>query len=75
MHLEGLLAVLQLVADRPGLPRQLAGLAHRHEADAEGERHRRGEDEPARLHADDLVDHDSPVGVAAGVGQRLDDGA
>ena len=54
--------------------RQLAGLADRHEADAEGERDRGGEDEAARLHADDLVDDDVAVLVAATVGERLDHG-
>ena len=73
VHLEGLLAVLQLVADRAGLPGQLAGLAHGHEADPERERHGCREDEPAGLHADDLVDHDRPVLVTTGVGERLDD--
>ncbi len=35
VHLEGLAAVLEVVAHRTRLPRQLAGLADRHEADAQ----------------------------------------
>ena len=73
MHLEGLAAVLEVVAHRTRLPRQLAGLADRHEPDAEGQRHRRGQDEAARLHADDLVDDDLAVGVAARPRQRIHD--
>ena len=56
VHLERVGAVLELVAVRVGVPRQLARLAHRHEAGAERERDRRGEDEAARFDADDLGD-------------------
>ena len=57
-------AVLQLVLLADDGPRQLAGLAHRHERGAEAVGDRRGEDEAAGLDADDAVDLD--VGEAVG---------
>ena len=56
MHLERVAPVLELVAVRVGVPRQLARLAHGHEPRAQRERDRRREDEPACLDADDLGD-------------------
>ena len=56
MDLELVGAVLELVLLADDRPRQLACLADRHEAGAQAIRHRRGEDEAARLDADDAVD-------------------
>ena len=56
VDLESVAAVLQLVLLADDRPRQLAGLAHRDEGGAEAIRHRSGEDEAARLDADDPVD-------------------
>ena len=56
VDLEGRRAVLELVLDLDRLRRQLAELAHRHEAGAELVGQRRAEDEAARLHADHEVD-------------------
>ncbi len=55
-------AVLELVLLADDRPRELARLADRHEAGAQAIRDRRGEDEAARLDADDAVD--SGVGEA-----------
>ena len=62
VHLQHVAAVLQLVAVRVGVPRQLARLAHRHEPGAQGEGDRRREDEPARLDTDHLGDRPVRVG-------------
>ena len=56
VDLEGVGAVLERVLDGQRLGRQLAQLADRHEARVQLVRHRRREDEPARLHAHDDVD-------------------
>ena len=53
-----------------GLPGELAGLAHRHEARPEREGDRWGEDEAARLHADHDVDAGRPGLVEPGGGER-----
>ena len=56
VQLEGGLAVLEGVRHGVGLPRQLARLPDRDEPASELQRDRRRQDEPARLHSDDLVD-------------------
>ena len=56
VNLERVGAVLEVVALAHGRRRQLARLAHRREAGAEAIGHRRPEDEPAALDADDDVD-------------------
>ena len=56
VDLERVRAVLERVLDGDRLGRQLAQLAHRHEAGVELVGHRGAEDEAARLHADDEVD-------------------
>ena len=63
VDLEGVGAVLEGVLDGQRLGRELAELADRDEARAELDRHRRAEDEAARLHADDDVDLLAPVGL------------
>ena len=73
VHLERVGAVLELVAVRVRVPRQLARLAHGHEAGTERERDRRREDEPARLDADDLGDRPrrtAPPGARSRRGTR-----
>ena len=54
MHFEGVVAVLEVVAVRMRVPRELAGLADRDEPGVERQGDRRGEDEPARFDADHL---------------------
>ncbi len=56
MDLEGVRSVLERVLDGDRLGRELAQLAHGHEAGVELVGHRRAEDEAARLHADHDVD-------------------
>ena len=56
VQLERRRAVLQRVVGGEPLPRQLAGLAHRHDADAGVVGHRGGQQEAAGLHADDDVE-------------------
>src|SRR5437868_2818194 len=55
VQLERVEAVLERVLDADGVPRQLAGLARRHERAAEPVRERAAEDEAARLGAEDHV--------------------
>ena len=59
--------VLERVVGRDPLARQLAGLADRDDADAGVQRHGRGEQEAAGLHADDDVE---PGVAAVPVGRR-----
>jgi len=82
VDLQRLGAVLELVALRHGLVRQLAGLAQRHEPGAEVVGDRGGDDEAAGLDADDLVDRAAPeadhdgvdrAGEGDGVGQQRGD--
>ena len=75
VHLDGGLAVLQLVGHGVGLAGQLAGLAHRDEADTERQRHRGAEREAACLDPGHLVDGDRAVVVEPGRGQRCHHGA
>src|SRR6266576_2910135 len=56
VHLESRRAVLEVVLDAHHIPRQLAELSHRDEANAELVRDRRREDEPPRLHPHDDID-------------------
>ena len=56
VQLEGGRSVLEGVVGRDRGPGQLAGLAHRDDADAGPDRHGRGEQEAARLHADHDVE-------------------
>ena len=60
VHLQRVDAVLEDVLGRHGLPRQLPGLAGGDEADPQLPRHRRAEDEPARLGGDDEVHAQRP---------------
>src|SRR5207244_11508578 len=48
--------VFELILEGFGMPRELAGLAHGHQTGAQAVGHGRGDDEPARLDGDDLVD-------------------
>ena len=68
VHLEAVGAVFEVVGDADRSCRQLAELAHRHEAGADAVGDRRAEDEAAALDADDEVD----ALAAYGVGQRVD---
>ena len=63
-------AVLELVLLAIHRPRQLAGLAHRHEPGAEPVGDRRGEDEAPGLDADHPVDLDAGEVVGDGVDRR-----
>ena len=56
VDLEGVDPVLELVVLDVHVPRQLAGLADRHETGPEAHRDRRGDDEAAGFDPDDLVD-------------------
>ena len=72
VHLERGRAVLEVVLDADHVGRQLAKLAHGHEANTELVRDRRAEDEAARLHADDDVDVALPHPLHEPVDGRLE---
>jgi hypothetical protein len=63
LHLDGRLGVLELVGGPVRHAGQLALLAHRHESGAEVVRNGRGDDEPARLDADDLLNRSASSGL------------
>ena len=70
VHLDRRLAVLERVRDGCRRPRQLAGLAHRNQAHARGDRDRAREQEPARLDPRDDVER-----ARERRGERVDRGA
>ena len=63
VNLHAVLAVFQIVILADHGVRQLALLAHRHEADGKLVRHRAAQDEAARLDAGDLVDLHAGIGL------------
>jgi len=63
VDLDGVFTIFERVALLNRAPRQLALLAHRHEADRKLMRHRATEDEPARFNPRHLIDADAGVGL------------
>jgi len=63
VNLDPIGAVFEFVVLTRGFPRQLAGLANRHESDVEFHRDRESKNETTRLHARDLLDSTAGKGL------------